>query len=138
MRRISIFIVVAVLLGCNSANTSADNEKLAALGSRVTKLSAFWDGEVRYRDTIKSDWTSKQMIDFMKSKRPIMMVPFADCAVKFTRQGKNSAVLICTADEKRALFEDAGCNARLDAAPWKDKEKRNCEFKLDLAAVCAR
>lgn len=70
--------------------------------------------------------------------RPDLREPFKEYTLRAKRDGERSSVLLCSASNGEALFEDAGCSVGFDEHHWKKPNKVPCEFTLDLATVCGR
>ncbi len=147
MRRISasafyltfaLTFLALALSGCQITALSVKPEKvdLSGLEPHVARMSAFIDGQVRGGGAIKTDWPARRTLEYIREAKPDLMAPFLDYALTVAMRGKNSSVLICSADGKNALFEDAGCSARIDAPMWRAPRVQPCQFGLDLAVTC--
>jgi hypothetical protein len=147
MRRISasafyltfaLTFLALVIAGCQTTASKPGPERvgLAALEPHVAKVSAYIDGQMRGGGAIKSDWTARRTLEYVREVEPDLMAPFAGYAMTVALRGNNSSVLICSADGKHALFEDAGCSTRLDAPMWRSPSAQPCRFVLDLRATC--
>jgi len=55
--------------------------------------------------------------------------------LRVLREGADSAVLVCESAADKALLEDAGCTARLDAQRWQGGDDA-CAFTLRLREIC--
>jgi hypothetical protein len=117
----TVLALAAVLLA--SCATQPSEREMNYLASALTKVSAAVDATVRYRRQPESLTEGE---------------PFDGLSVRVLRSGRDSAVLVCQPQGK-ALLEDAGCTAKLDAHRWRTTGGGNqCAFTLDLDKVCAR
>lgn len=126
-------VMLALLIGC--ASQPSDRE-MNSLASALTKVSAAVDANARYKrstDTLDE----KQLLQVSTAHDTGLMRPFEGMTVRVLRVGRDSAVLVCQANNGRALLEDAGCTARLDAPRW-NTGPNPCEFTLDVKQMCAR
>jgi len=147
MRRISasafyltfaLTFLALVISGCQTMALSVGPKKvdLSGLEPHVARMSAFIDGQIRGGGAIKADWPARRTLEYIREAKPDLMAPFLEYAMTVAMRGKNSSVLICSADGKHALFEDAGCSTRLDAPMWRSPSAQPCRFVLDLRATC--
>lgn len=126
-------VMLVLLMGC--ASQPSDRE-MNSLASALTKVSAAVDASARYKrstDTLDE----KQLLQVSTAHDSSLMQPFEGMTVRVLRVGRDSAVLVCQANSGRALLEDAGCTARLDASRW-ITGPNPCEFTLDVKLICAR
>jgi hypothetical protein len=126
-------VMLALLMGC--ASRPSDRE-MNSLASALTKVSAAVDASARYKrstDTLDE----KQLLQVSTAHDTGLMRPFEGMTVRVLRVGRDSAVLVCQANNGSALLEDAGCTARLDAPRW-NTGPNPCEFTLDVKQICAR
>ena len=126
-------VMLVLLMGCASQPSDRDMNSLA---SALTKVSAAVDASARYKrstDTLDE----KQLLQVSTAHDASLMKPFEGMTVRVLRVGRDSAVLVCQASSGRALLEDAGCTARLDASRW-NTGPNPCEFTLDVKLICAR
>ncbi|WP_137918355.1 hypothetical protein [Hydrogenophaga sp. 2FB] len=126
-------VMLVLLIGC--ASHPSDRE-MNSLASALTKVSAAVDASARYKrstDTLDE----KQLLQVSTAHDAGLMKPFEGMTVRVLRVGRDSAVLVCQANNGRALLEDAACTARLDAPRW-NTSPNPCEFTLDVKQICAR
>ena len=68
---------------------------------------------------------------------PSLSVPFRDYVVRGKCEERHGVVLVCAKENNRALLEDTGCSARLDAHLWQADPSRACEFTVKVEQACA-
>ncbi len=68
---------------------------------------------------------------------PSLLEPFDGYHLEAGIQGEFGVVLVCTADGSRALLEDAGCTAALDAARYREAPPTPCVFTIDPVCICS-
>jgi hypothetical protein len=130
-------LALALALLCLSFGSQAQLDKAAlqAKESALNKLALALESAVRYRNAPES-LTEDQLKAYAWREHPVQRVVFKDLMVRVRRQGKDSSVLVCTADGRRALWEDAGCSAKPDQKYWVKPAHAPCAFQLDLAKTC--
>ena len=124
--------VVLMVSGCASRVQERDMNHLA---SALTKVSAAVDVKVRYED-FPANAPSEELLKAVAQGDAPLMRNFDGRVLRVLRQGEDSAVLLCEAGPGRALLEDAGCTAAMDAHRWSSAAPQHCEFTLNLKAVC--
>ena len=124
--------VVFISTGCASRVQERDMNHLA---SALTKVSAAVDAKVRYED-FPANAPSEELLKAVAQGDPQLMRNFDGRVLRVLREGEDSAVLLCEAGPGRALLEDAGCTAAMDAHRWSSAAPQHCEFTLNLKAVC--
>lgn len=127
-------VVVLVVMGACASRPS--EREMNSLASALTKVSAAVDASARYRRSTDS-LDEEQLLKVSTAHDASLMKPFEGMTVRVLRVGRDSAVLVCQANHGRALLEDAGCTARLDAPRW-NTSPNPCEFTLDVKQICAR
>jgi hypothetical protein len=131
----TVLALAAVLLA--SCATQPSEREMNYLASALTKVSAAVDATVRYRRQPES-LTEGELLRAATAHDNQLLKPFDGLSVRVLRSGRDSAVLVCQPQGK-ALLEDAGCTAKLDAHRWRTTGGGNqCAFTLDLDKVCAR
>lgn len=128
---------VLLLAGVLAALPAAADEAEATYGqaSALTKLAAAVQATV-YRG-FPDDLSEEVLLYVAVRHDPGLLSPFTDSALRARREGRQTSVLLCTADRGRRLIEDAACTAKVDRHFWRDAEAGACEFEQPLAAVCA-
>ncbi len=134
--RLMIALVI-VLTGCVTPaprQTYSEGEMMTAAAA-LTKVTTAAEAKLRYgppSDTLSDAEFLAQSV----AHDPGLLKPVAGYQVKARRQGRQVAILVCSADGAIALLEDAGCTAAMDRQRWKDKPKSPCGFTIDLAQLC--
>lgn len=129
-------VVVAILLATGCAWAQFDDTTMFPLASAVTKLSAAVDAYVSSTANLPSN--SNAIIEAATAHDPALRQPFHPYQVRLKIEGRNSAVLVCSLDGRRALIEDAGCTAKVERQAWRESPPPPCVSALDLATVCKR
>lgn len=124
--------LTALLSGCH-ANGADSSEEMFVLGSALTKLSAAAESTVRYKAPPPA-LTDRELLVFATRHNPNLLAPFDDYTLLVLREDRHAVVLVCTKDGQKALMEDAGCSAELDARHW--ESSRTCGFTVKPAVVC--
>lgn len=133
---IAIILVASVsLLGCREGN-AMDPEAMLRLASALTKLSAAVESTCRYKNPPEG-LRDAGLVSFATRHDPSLSVPFRDYVVRGKCEERHGIVLVCTKDDGRALLEDTGCSARLDAHLWQAEPPRACEFTVKVEQACA-
>lgn len=126
-------LILFVLSGCH-ANGADTSEEMFVLGSALTKLSAAAESAVRYKAP-PSSLTDRELLVFATRHNPSLLTPFEDYMLHVLREDRHAVVLVCTKDGQKALIEDAGCSAELDARHW--ESDMACGFTVKPTVVCA-
>jgi hypothetical protein len=133
MKRLTLVLALLCLsVGCPAQ--PLDEATMSPKESALNKVAASLEAAVVFKGASTS-LTEEQLLAFAVKDDPAQLEPLRDLQVRVRRNGPYSSVLVCTADGKRALLEDAGCTPKLDAKLW-DKPPVACEFRLDLAEAC--
>jgi hypothetical protein len=133
-KTLALLIVGVLLVGCAHA-ASYNEEQMYSLAAALSKLSRAVDSGVALRGAPEG-LSEEELLDFATRDDPSLREPFVQHKLHVLRQGKNSAVLVCTPDGRRALLEDAGCTGRFERHWWREDPSKSCAFTLDLAATC--
>ncbi len=123
-------VAVALLAGC--AHRQYTTEEMQPLGPVVSHFSQAVDAAAQ--DDPTGRLTGDQLRDAVKGRKEFQRL--APYRVLVMRQDRDTAVLVCTADGTRALFEDAGCTGKMERNRWQEAVPQPCQFTLDLAATC--
>ncbi|WP_394706536.1 hypothetical protein [uncultured Hydrogenophaga sp.] len=129
-----ILIAAFMATGCAA---QVDEREMNFLGSALTKLSASVHATVRF-GAIPEGSSSEAVLQTSTDHDPELLRPFAGKLVKVQVVNKNSAVLVCDAATGKALLEDSGCTAQMDSHRWTSGVNTQCEFTLNLQAICGR
>jgi len=127
-------LAVMLVTGCG---TRVDQREMNFLASALTKVSASVDATVRYGD-LPTGQSPDQVLAASTKHDPSLLKPFADRRVLVKVIGRDSAVLICDPKTGNALLEDAGCTAKMDSHRWSSPLTGQCEFTLNLVALCGQ
>jgi hypothetical protein len=136
MRRLWLVAGLALLCGC-PRNKEPSPEELNRLGSALTKLSAAVEATARYRNP-PAGTSDSALLALSTQHDPVLLRPFAGYKLLARAENRHGLVLVCTADGKRALFEDAGCTGRLDASHWQASQEVPCQFTAASLMACAK
>jgi hypothetical protein len=133
MKRIAVAVLGALwIAGCGAQ--PLDEATLRSKESALTKLARTLDAVVRFQQG--SAALDEQALKAVAWKEEAEQVrAFDGYLLRVRREGRNSSVLVCTADGARGLWEDAGCKAKLEERWW-DQPAAPCAFRIDLAKVC--
>src|SRR3546814_4504488 len=97
-----IFFVSSPLAAC--AQTTIDDETMQPVASALTKVAAAVDAYVAWTPGADA-LSSTELLYAATAHDPALLVPFEDYLLKTSAQGRASAVLVCTADGRRALVD---------------------------------
>ncbi len=114
----------------------ASDSTMCMLASPLTRLAKAVDAYVVGNPTASS-MNSDDLLRAATAHDSSLLSPFARYAVVTRVEGRNSTVLVCTADQQIGLMEDAGCSAHLDAQRWRNVPTMPCGFSVDLSTACA-
>jgi len=135
--RRGIVVIAAVLSAACAAHAQIpSDEEMLINASALTKVAAAVESAVKFRDAPAS-LTEAELLSFATAHDPEMLEPFRGYSVRPRRVGMDTSVLLCTADNKIGLLEDAGCSAESDAHLWKRSPSPSCDFHLNLTQVCS-
>lgn len=114
---------------CCIAPVSADDD-IAKLESALTKLAKAADGDQAYNPdpTLTDD-------AFLRRADPVSYGFFSGYKLKLDRRDGHAVVLVCDGNGTKALLEDVGCKAKLDAKHF-ENGSIPCEFTLRAKDVC--
>lgn len=129
-----ILITAFIATGCAA---QVDEREMNFLGSALTKLSASVHATVRY-SALPEGSSTDEVLQRSTDHDSELLKPFEGKLVKVQVVNKDSAVLVCDAATGKALLEDSGCTARMDSHRWTSGVNTQCEFTLNLRAICGR
>jgi hypothetical protein len=127
-------IAALVILSLTACAAAFDEAEMQPLASAVTKIAAKLDALV-FANPEAQGMTEAELRAALQQQDSKLMSILDDYTVRFRVNGENSSVLVCSADGKTTLVEDAGCSARSDRQVWHQADP--CDFALDLSSVCA-
>ncbi|AFR01503.1 hypothetical protein V6M93_02085 [Pectobacterium brasiliense] len=122
------------LAGCCSFSSANQQETMYPLSSALTKLSSSVEAETRYGNPDAA--TDNTLLVAATAHDPALLAPFKDYKMKAKSVEGHSLILVCSADGRQALLEDAGCTAKMDKHHWQEKANPGCNYTIDMAQVC--
>ena len=129
---LAVFLVgLLSLTACMS-----QGEDFTELGPPLTRLSKAVESTVRYKSP-PTEVEGTALLELSTKHDPALLIPFSGFSLHILRQDPDSVVLVCTEDNSRALFEDAGCTARLEVQHWNIDVDRPCIFTVNPSEICA-
>lgn len=128
LRLFTVF-VLACCTACASAQTPAE---MAPYGAALNKVARAVDAGAN--NPAFSALNGDELLAASTRHDQSLLTPFSGFRLKARRIGGSSAVLMCDADEKRALLEDSGCTLPLDAHRYQRNDA--CEFVLPIEQLC--
>ncbi len=134
MKKLLFVLSVTFLVGCRVDASSED--EMYQLASALTKLSAAVESTVRYKNP-PDGMSDEELLTLATQHDPDLLQPFSGYAIKVRRDNHHAILLICTKQGDRALLEDVGCSAKLDAHPWQSQLAKACTFTLTADKACA-
>lgn len=135
MSKLHVLVLTALVTsGCAA---QVDEREMNYLASALTKVSASVDATVRYGG-IPSNATPEEVLSLSTQHDPLLLEPFDGKRLTVRLLGKNSVLLVCDGVTQRALLEDTGCTARMDSHRWTSGVNTQCEFTLNVEAICGR
>jgi hypothetical protein len=111
--------------------------RMGELSSSVTKLTTNVESTVRYADN-PINISDSELLAKSTEHDPEILKFFSKYSILIIHNDKDAAILVCTKDQKRALFEDAGCTAELDKILWNNKPRIKCGFSTTIEALCPK
>lgn len=133
---VSFFIALALSFNAFAQETFSE-EAMMIKASELTKLSTAVESAVHYERDRSAGLEGLALLKFATEHDPELLSRFSAYEVRVSAKDSHAAVLICTADGRRALLEDAGCTAPMDRHAWNEGPETPCEFRLDLSALCS-
>ena len=132
MRRYILVTLLSLgLLAACVINASGVSERsMATASSDLLRLSYAVQGEIMRGAAPGSD-----LVGLACERDPSLCSPLSDYRITVKREGEDAVLLLCTADQRRALLEDIACTPRMDAIHW-EKGNVPCQFTLRAAGAC--
>ncbi len=121
---------VLIVSLCAASPNKAFDERMRWLKPAVAKLTTTIQSRVNdenFDATITDEELLTSTINedvFLKNRFRFLV------KVKLLREKKHVSVLVCTEDERYALFEDLGCTDEVDMGYWILKDPPPCDFHL--------
>jgi hypothetical protein len=122
-----------LLAGC-MPEMNRKASKWMPLASSLTKLTAAVESTVSFKKNAPPGSRDQELVRVATAHDPSLLEPFTDHAIRAEDRNGHAAVMICTKDGARALFEDVGCTAQVDKHHW--ASNATCEFTLDVVEAC--
>ena len=121
---------VLIVSLCAASPNKAFDERMRWLKPAVAKLTAAIQSRVN-DENFDANITDEELLTstinedvFLKNRFRFLV------KVKLLREKKHVSVLVCTEDERYALFEDLGCTDEVDMEYWILKDPPSCDFQL--------
>ncbi len=115
---------------CAASPNKAFDERMRWLKPAVAKLTVAIQSRVN-DENFDANITDEELLTstinedvFLKNRFRFLV------KVKLLREKKHVSVLVCTEDERYALFEDLGCTDEVDMEYWILKDPPSCDFHL--------
>lgn len=133
MKVLRVFGLAAVLLSQPVVAQDVSEETVYTLASAMTKLSAAVDVYVAEKAPFQSQDDEAIIISSVQHD-PSLLTPFKPYLLKLRIEGRNSVVMLCTANGDRSLIEDAGCKVGVERRHY--PQVMPCTFTLSPSAEC--
>lgn len=115
---------------CAASPNKAFDERMRWLKPAVAKLTAAIQSQVSDAN-FDANITNEELLTstinedvFLKNRFRFLV------KLKLLREKKHISMLVCTQDERYALFEDLGCTDEVDMGYWMLKEMPPCDFQM--------
>ncbi len=118
-------VAVSVLL----AQSGNYEKRFLALSDALVLLTSAIENAA-HGEAADANMSDEAFLNVATRHNPALREPFRDFQIKIFRKNRHAIVLVCTKDGTKALFEDAGCTAEMDAHLWMPKELPPCTFHL--------
>lgn len=132
----SLLVALAVSFSAHAEDAFSE-EAMMIKASELTKLSTAVESAVRYERERSAGLGGRALLKFATEHDPELLSRFSGFEVRVSTKNSHATVLICTADGRRAILEDAGCTAPMDRHAWREGAETPCEFRLNVSALCA-
>lgn len=130
-----LLALIYLIVWCSLASAQAVTEEdMLVKASALTKVTVAAESAARYKDP-SPDLSEREFLEFSTRHDPSLLEPFAGFTLRALWRDRRGLVLVCTADGKVRLLEDAGCTAELDKHHWRETESA-CEFSINVAEIC--
>lgn len=115
---------------CAASPNKAFDEDMLTLEPAVAKLTAAIQRTLSDKN-LDANITDEKLLKLAAKEDESLIDPFYDhYSIKISREKKHASVLVCTEDERYALFEDLGCTDEVDMRYWILKNPPPCDFKM--------
>lgn len=132
-RRLALLAGFVLLAGC-MPEMSRKESKLMPLASSLTKLTAAVESTIAFKKNAPPGARDQELVRAATAHDPSLVEAFAEHVVRAENRSGHAAVMICSKDGMKALFEDVGCTAKVDKQHWESNAA--CEFTLNAAEAC--
>lgn len=130
-----LLALICLSVWCSLATAQAVTEEdMLIKASALTKVAVAAESAARYKDP-SPDLSEREFLEFSTRHDPSLLEPFSGFTLRALWRDRRGIVLVCTADGKVRLLEDAGCTAELDKHHWRETESA-CDFSINVAEVC--
>jgi hypothetical protein len=131
MKHALLFIGSALIVSqCAASPNKVFDEDMSLLEPVVAKLTAAIQRTLNDKN-LDANVTDEELLKLATKEDKSLIDPFYDhYSIKISREKKHVSVLVCTEDERYALFEDLGCTDEVDMGYWILKDPPSCDFHL--------
>lgn len=127
---LATLLVLGLLAACVINAGGVGERSMATASADLLRLGYAVQGEIMRGADPGSD-----LVALACGRDPSLCSPLADYHLAVKREGEDAVLLLCTADQRRALLEDIACTPRMDARHW-EKKGVPCRFTLSAAGAC--
>ncbi len=110
----AVVLATVALAGCS---TCPHGEAHPAFRSAVTHLTAALQATARREPPVPvtpAGLPDDELLALATRNDPSLLAPFQGLQVRVARTGRDAVLLVCSADGRRALAEDAGCTTPIE------------------------
>lgn len=126
-----VWMFLIILCGCATVYTDKTMQPLAATAGDLAR--AVMRFAKNNPDTAAS-LNDRELVRRATAYDPKLLEPYDGLVVRGTVDG---VILVCTADGRRGLIEDAECTDKVDKLLWHDKNAP-CTFTLKPQTLCPK
>ncbi|MBN2767938.1 MAG: hypothetical protein JXQ68_02450 [Campylobacterales bacterium] len=131
MKHALLFIGSALIVSqCVASPNKAFDENMLTLKPSVAKLTAAIQRTLSDKNLDANVTNEELLTRAIKGDVSLLKPFFSYYSIKISRDKKHATVLICTQDDKYALFEDLGCTDEVDMQYWILKDPPSCDFHM--------
>lgn len=137
IRTLAAALVILAVPSCASADN--DSEAMYKQASALTKVTGAMAVEARRATAPQEDQSSLPgklgpLLQRGTAHDPGMLAALSDRTLRVRLDPPHAMVLVCDAEGRTALIEDASCTAAADRHHWRDDAGRACGFTLGAEA----
>lgn len=131
MKHTLLLVSIAFIVSfCDASPNKAFDENMRLLKPSVAKLTTAIQSMVS-GENFDANITNEELLTrAIKGDVSLVKPFFSYYSIKISRDKKHATVLICTQDDKYALFEDLGCTNDVDMQYWMFKDPPICNFHM--------